>query len=152
MVNNKLTLFFSGSCLIILFFVGVLLLSGCSLSQKDEKTKFTNYFRQGEQLYVKHCSNCHQINGTGLGRIYPPLKDSDYMLNNFERVICLMRYGMDGELIVNGLDYKQAMPGVPGLTDLEVAEIATYIYNSWGNNRGLVEVKEVSRILNTCNQ
>jgi mono/diheme cytochrome c family protein len=127
-------------------------LMGCTLSQKDEKTKFINYFRQGEQLYIKHCSNCHQASGTGLGRVYPPLKDSDYMKNNFEAVICLMKYGMEGELIVNGIQYNQAMPGVPSLTDLEVAEIATYIYNSWDNSRGLVGVKDVGQILNTCNQ
>jgi mono/diheme cytochrome c family protein len=129
-----------------------LTLMGCTLSQKDEKTKFINYFRQGEQLYIKHCSNCHQASGTGLGRVYPPLKDSDYMKNNFEAVICLMKYGMEGELIVNGVQYNKAMPGVPSLTDLEVAEIATYIYNSWDNSRGLVEVKDVGQILNTCNQ
>jgi mono/diheme cytochrome c family protein len=74
------------------------------------------------------------------------------MKNNFEAVICLMKYGMEGELIVNGVQYNKAMPGVPSLTDLEVAEIATYIYNSWDNSRGLVEVKDVGQILNTCNQ
>ena len=72
------------------------------------------------------------------------------MDQNFEQVICLMKNGIDGELIVNGEEFNQAMPGIPTLTDLEVAEIATYIYNSWSNNKGLVDVKETTRILNTC--
>jgi len=42
------------------------------------------------------------------------------------------------------------MPGIPVLTDLEVAEIATYIYNSWEHQRGLVDVAEASRVLRVC--
>jgi len=72
------------------------------------------------------------------------------MENNFEQVLCLMKYGIEGELIVNGKNYNLAMPGIPLLTDLEIAEIATYIYNAWGNKRGLVDVKDVNLILATC--
>lgn len=135
-----------------LFFVGYLMLFtlSCDRAKQQNDNKFTNYFRQGELLYTKHCSNCHQADGSGLGRLYPPLKQSDYMNENFEQVLCLMRNGIRGELTVNGVQYNQAMPGVPTLTDLEIAEIATYIYNAWGNERGLVDVKEAERILNTC--
>lgn len=133
------------SCCLLFF-----LMLSCNQSKTDNSNKFNNYFRQGEQLYTKHCSNCHQVDGTGLGRLYPPLKQSDYMNKNFERVICLMRNGIQGELVVNGVQYNQAMPGVPTLTDLEIAEIATYIYNAWGNEHGLIDVKEVEQISNTC--
>ncbi len=123
---------------------------GQSTADRNRSTKFTQYYRQGEQLYSKHCSNCHQANGTGLGRVYPPLHQSDFMEHNFERVICLMKYGIEGELTVNDISFNQAMPGIPSLTDLEVAQLATYIYNTWSHERGLVDVKETSRILNTC--
>lgn len=135
-----------------LFFVGYLMLFtlSCDRAKQQNDNKFTNYFRQGELLYTKHCSNCHQADGSGLGRLYPPVKQSDYMSENFEQVLCLMRNGIRGELTVNGVQYNQAMPGVPTLTDLEIAEIATYIYNAWGNEYGLIDVKETERILNTC--
>lgn len=140
--------------LLILFYVLIILPvftgAGCQSAQKEDATKFTNYFRQGEQLYTKHCSNCHQANGTGLGRVYPTLVASDFMDTNFDQVLCLMKYGIEGDLMVNGQNYNLAMPGIPSLTDLEIAEIATYIYNSWGNKRGLVDVKEVNRVLTTC--
>ncbi|MEM6522979.1 MAG: c-type cytochrome, partial [Bacteroidota bacterium] len=32
--------------------------------------------------YLQHCSSCHQKNGEGLARLYPPLADSDYLENN----------------------------------------------------------------------
>ncbi|HEY0652554.1 MAG TPA: cytochrome c [Chryseosolibacter sp.] len=129
-------------------------LLSCSTNENSAKAhspKFTQYYNQGEQLYLKHCSNCHQKNGKGLGRLYPPVDSSDFMTHNFSEVICLMENGKKGSLIVNGVEYNQAMPGVPTLTDLEVAEIATYIYNSWTHQRGIVEVKEVSEILQNCN-
>src|SRR5688572_24089298 len=79
------------------------LLSACnSKPSEDRSPKFEQYFIKGEQLYLRHCSNCHQKNGKGLGLIYPPLDTSDYMQNNLEGVLCLMRNGKSGELIVNG--------------------------------------------------
>jgi cytochrome c551 len=113
-------------------------------------TKFQQYFIQGEQLYEKNCSNCHQKNGAGLGLLYPPLNKSDFMDNHFEEVICIMRNGKEGELIVNGKSFNKQMKGISTLTDLEIAEIATYIYNTWGRQHGIVEVQEASRILSKC--
>ncbi len=116
----------------------------------NESPKFTQYYNQGEQLYSKHCSNCHQTDGRGLGRVYPPLNKSDYMENNLESVLCLIRNGKAGEISVNGVIFNQPMPGVPTLTDLEIAEIATYIYNTWDHKKGIIEVKDASRILENC--
>jgi mono/diheme cytochrome c family protein len=132
-------------------------LINCSGKKNDESAgvdtpKFQQYYLQGQNLYNTHCSNCHQKNGTGLGRIYPPLNKSDYMDTYFEDVICLMRYGKTGEIIVNGTSYVQGMPEIPSLTDLEIAEIATFIYNTWDHKRGIIEVKEVSGILNRCKE
>jgi cytochrome c551 len=111
---------------------------------------FRQYYVQGEKLYLQHCSNCHQTDGSGLGRLYPPLNTSDYMTENFDSVICLIRHGKSGEMFVNGVQFNQPMPGIPTLSDIEVAEIATYIYNTWGHERGLVEVKEAAEVLAKC--
>ena len=123
---------------------------GCSKSKSDRSAKFEQYYVQGELLYKKHCSNCHQVNGTGLGLVYPPLDSSDYMEKNFEQVLCLMKYGIKREILVNGKSYVQPMPGVQSLTDLEIAEIATYIYNTWEHQRGIIEVNDASKILKNC--
>src|SRR5690242_19621245 len=107
-------------------------LLGCGNGEKSvanrTDSKFQQYYNQGELLFQKNCANCHQKNGSGLGRLYPPLDSSDFMTKNFEDVVCLIRYGKKGELVVNGVSYNQPMPGIPTLTDLEIAEIATYIY------------------------
>lgn len=129
-------------------------LQSCSskpASKSDTNSiKFQQYYIAGEQLFVEHCSNCHQKNGKGLGLLYPPVDKSDFMDKNFDQVLCLIRNGIKGEIGVNGNSYNKEMPPIPSLTDLEIAEITTYLYNTWGRDRGLIEVKDASKILGVC--
>lgn len=128
----------------------------CSTKNESAATKggssikFEQYYLQGKQLYENRCSNCHQKNGQGLGLVYPPLDTSDFMDSHFEQVICLIDNGKSGELLVNGKNFNKKMPGIPSLTDLEIAEISTYIYNTWSHQRDLIDVKEVTTILSKC--
>lgn len=145
-MRSKFKLLIAGCRLLV---GAVLILTGCS-SKNGESVKFQQYYVQGEKLYQKHCSNCHQSTGKGLGLVYPPLHQSDFMQKNFEQVLCLMKYGIEGEIKVNGKSFVQPMPGVQSLTDLEIAEIATYIYNSWDHKRGLIDVNETSRVMSKC--
>jgi cytochrome c551 len=139
-------------CLALFVFCIVLSCGGDGDKTKANRIdpKFQQYYNQGELLYKKNCANCHQKNGRGLGRLYPPLDSSDYMSKNFEGVICLIRYGKKGELIVNGVSFNQPMPGIPSLTDLEIAEIATFIYNSWGHKQGLIDVNRITDLMKKC--
>lgn len=112
--------------------------------------KFNQYYLQGSALYEANCSNCHQKDGSGLKLVYPPLNTSDYMEANFNDVICLMRNGKREAVVVNGKTFTQPMPENKNLTNLEIAEIATYIYNTWSHAKGIVEVKDVSGVLEGC--
>jgi cytochrome c551 len=128
---------------------GVLLLMECRNTSDGDTIKLTQYYNKGEQLYTKHCTNCHQADGSGLGLLYPPIKGSDYMTNQHE-VICLIKNGTKGPITVNGKVYDQEMPANPALTNIEIAEIATFIYNSWSFKDGLIDVRRVSAILDSC--
>lgn len=114
--------------------------------------EFEQYYNQGEVLYTTHCSNCHQKDGKGLGLLYPPLGKSDFMEQHFEEVLCIMRHGKSTPTVVNGKVYQQPMEGVPTLTDIEIAEIATYIYNTWDHKRGIIKVNEVSAKMASCEE
>ena len=133
----------------IFAFVLMAMAIACVPGSKGD-VKFQQYYTEGEMLYQQHCANCHQVDGTGLGKLFPPLAKSDYMDNNREAVICLIRYGIKGEVLVNGVSYNQEMKGIPTLTDLEIAEIASYIYNSWGNEEERVDVLQATKILAAC--
>lgn len=111
----------------------------------DLKTK--QYAIQGQQLYLQHCSNCHQEDGTGLNRLIPPLSKADYMITDVGRSLYIIRNGLKGSIMVNDIEYNQPMPGNSNLTPLEIAQIGTYIYNAWGNEHGLITPEEVNKAL-----
>lgn len=127
---------------------GLWLVACGQISNKD--TKFQQYYVQGQQLYIKNCSNCHQKNGAGLGLVYPPINTSDFMDQNVDAVLCIMKYGKEGEIIVNGKKFNKPMKGISSLTELEIAEIATYIYNTWDHQLGMIEIAQVTTQLNKC--
>ncbi|MBL3655053.1 c-type cytochrome [Fulvivirga sediminis] len=112
--------------------------------------KLDQYIYAGKELYDTHCSNCHQENGEGLASLYPPIKNSDYLDGRMKEVPCIIKNGIYGEITVNGKVFDQVMPGNFRLTDLEIAEITTFIYNSWGRSEGILNVKEVNKIMKEC--
>jgi mono/diheme cytochrome c family protein len=101
----------------------------------------------GKRLYESHCGNCHQKDGRGLGKLIPPLRDSDYFRDNIHRTIWIMRNGQKGEIMVNGETYNQAMPANPQLKPLEIAQISTYLYNIWGMGEGVITASDVEKYL-----
>ncbi|MEP2024011.1 MAG: cytochrome c [Reichenbachiella sp.] len=116
----------------------------------NQAIKFNQYKFQGEQLYISHCLNCHQKDGSGLGKLIPPLT-TDFISKQQEVAICGIKHGLQGPLTVNDTLYDGIMPNNPRLTPLEIAEIMTYISNSWGNDFGMVTTSEVNKALKKCN-
>lgn len=102
--------------------------------------------KRGREIYTDFCMSCHLPNGEGVENIYPPLAKSDYLIKNREESIRGIKYGQEGEIIVNGKTYNTVMAAL-GLSDDEVADVMNYITNSWGNkNDKIVTKKEVSNI------
>lgn len=130
--------------------VGLLAVLVASLScQSEEEIKRQRYITEGILVYKNNCANCHQKQGEGVAALYPPIANSDFLANK-NAVICLIRYGQQGPIVVNGKPYNRPMPPQPQLSDLEVAELVTYIYNEWGNEKKLTSVKDVTPILKQC--
>lgn len=137
------------SLALLSFFILAFSCTGSS-EKRREDIKLQQYMITGKEIYLTRCSMCHQPEGEGLAKLYPPVNRSDYMENHLEEVICIIKYGRKEPLMVNGILYTQPMPGVPALTNLEIAQVATYIYNSWKHDRGIIDVKEVDRIMRQC--
>ncbi|MEQ6118773.1 cytochrome c [Reichenbachiella sp. MALMAid0571] len=108
------------------------------------------YKVQGEGLYLMHCDNCHQADGSGLGRLIPPLSENTTIANNRNQIMCVIKYGLEGSLIINGVEYNGKMPGNTELTNLEIAEIMTFVGNSWENSIGIVLSSDVEKGMDSC--
>lgn len=114
--------------------------------QKKVKTPLEKSMQNGRLVYNDFCITCHLASGKGVANVFPPLANSDYLKNNQEASIKGIKYGQNGEIVVNGKTYNGAMAAL-GLDDNEVADVMNYINNSWGNNYGkLITEEEVAKI------
>ena len=102
--------------------------------------------KRGNAVYSDFCISCHLPNGEGIQNIYPPLANSDYLKANRHASIKGLKYGLKGEITVNGVQYNKYMPPM-GLSADEIADVMNFSNHSWGNTYGkIVTVKEVSEI------
>ena len=97
----------------------------------------------GKQLFGTACAICHQPAGQGIPTRFPPLAASDFLNTDKRRTIEVVVNGLQGELVVNGRKFDSNMPKLP-LTDQEIANVLTYVYNSMGNSGKEVTPDEVS--------
>ena len=88
---------------------------------------------RGNEIYNDFCVQCHLDNGEGVAGIFPPLSNSDYLLNNIRETIYGIKYGMEGPITVNGELYDGIMVS-QGLDNEEIADVMNYILNSWENS------------------
>ncbi len=107
-------------------------------------------FRQGEILYLNFCANCHIEDGSGLAGNIPPLAGADFVAQNQEQLACIIRYGLEGSVMVNGLTYQNPMAGIPQLSEFEIANIINYINQAWGNDYGYLPLKTIRESLEEC--
>lgn len=107
-------------------------------------------YKQGEALYINYCSSCHQIDGKSFEKLMPPLAQSDYLKENQSDLACIIRYGMEGEITVNGQKYDAVMGELPNIKEVEITNVINYINNAWGNNNGYTPLKEVQEALKNC--
>ena len=102
-------------------------------SRPSESPDLTEKMELGKNVYNRTCVACHQAGGNGIASVFPPLAKADYLNENVERVIDIVLNGKSGEITVNGEKYNSVMTA-QNLSDREVANVLTYVYNSWGNN------------------
>ena len=103
--------------------------------------------KRGNAVYSDFCINCHLPNGEGVRNIYPPLANSDYLKANRRTSIKGLKYGLKGEITVNGLKYNKYMPPM-GLSANEISDVMNYTNHSWGNKYGkIVTTEEVTEII-----
>jgi len=110
--------------------------------------KFAASIQKGAVIYKKNCVVCHSKKGTGKGKRIPPLAQSDFLIDNRIASIKAIKFGLEGKIMVNGIDYDKSMKAVD-LSNKEIADVLNYVLNTWGNQSDkMVTEKEVKAIHN----
>ena len=102
----------------------------------------------GKRIYGQTCIACHQAEGQGIANAFPPLAKSDYLNADVNRAIDIVLHGKSGEITVNGVKYNSVMTKQM-ISQEEVANVLTYVYNSWGNNKTVVTPEMVKKVTGT---
>ena len=104
---------------------------------------------KGKQVYMGLCFACHQPDGKGLPMAFPPLAGSDFLLADRDRAVRIVLKGLTGPVTVNGQTINSAMPPQEAvLTDQQVADVLTYVYNAWGNKGDAFTADQVKALRN----
>jgi mono/diheme cytochrome c family protein len=99
----------------------------------------------GRRLFTSICAACHQPTGLGRPNVFPPLAGSDFLNADKNRAIKTVLFGRQGEVVVNGQKFNNNMPSFP-LTDQDIANVLTFVYNSFGNSGLDVTPEEVKAL------
>jgi mono/diheme cytochrome c family protein len=103
--------------------------------------------RRGAEIYSDACASCHLDNGVGQSKLFPPL-GKDAMLQQPDPtglshlILAGTRIGVSGS--------RPSPLGMPSfawkLTDQEIADVSTFIRNSWGNQAAPVAASDVAAL------
>ena len=138
-MNIKISIYLFGFCV---------LLGSC---QTSEELKSEQYFVEGYQLYTTNCANCHQADGKGMANLYPPILGSA-ILSDKAKIACIIRNGMKDTITVNGKPFSRPMPPNPKLTEIEIAEIVSFVTMKWGKDSVYTQIETVKVALDACEE
>jgi mono/diheme cytochrome c family protein len=130
-----------------LFFILIGL--GMASCHNADDLKREQYFSEGYQLYTTNCANCHQADGKGMASLYPPLSSASILANQ-ARLACIIKNGMKDTIMVEGKQFSRPMPPNQKLTDLEIAEIITFLRVKWAQDSVYTSIDEVTQSLINC--
>lgn len=117
--------------------------------ESETDLDFKRYYSAGSEVYQTRCQNCHGAKGDGLSALIPPLTDSLYLKNNKAALACYLRSGLTGKITVNGKIFDDKMPAAD-LAPMEMAQVLTYVTNSFGNKLGVKTIDQVNADLKNC--
>lgn len=101
---------------------------------------------RGKAVYEKWCMACHQKDGGGVQRLNPPLRKTSYVLGDKARLTRIILKGMNEAIEIDGEEYTNAMAPFAHLNDQQIADLLTFVRNSFGNKASAITTAEVKSI------
>jgi len=101
---------------------------------------------RGKKIYNTYCLACHQADGSGVPGLNPPLIKTKWVLGDKKQLITVILKGMDELIEVDGEEYNNVMASHAFLKDQEVADVLTFVRNSFGNKAPGVTTGDVKSV------
>ncbi|HEY5338380.1 MAG TPA: c-type cytochrome [Rhizomicrobium sp.] len=102
--------------------------------------------QRGRDVFVANCSACHSEPGAGTPREYPDLAGDTLIVGrDSQTVLRILLQGAQSAQTPNA-PTTYSMPGFAALRNQDIADVATYIRNAWGNRAGSVSAKDVKKL------
>lgn len=100
----------------------------------------------GKKVFNKYCISCHQVDGGGVPNMNPPLIQTSFVLGSKDTLINIVLKGLKN-VDVDDETYNNPMPALGSvLKDQQIADVLTYVRNSFGNKASAVTVAEVKEV------
>lgn len=135
-----------GIIICALLFVAIYLLAQTKPKSPSQGGVSKASLERGRKIYDTYCLACHQADGSGVPRLNPPLIKTKWVIGDKKQLITVILKGMDEPIEVDGEDYNNVMASHAFLNDQEVADVLTYIRNSFGNKATAVTAAEVKGV------
>ena len=100
----------------------------------------------GKEVYNTYCMQCHMDNGKGAPGMNPPLAGTEMVMGDKTDLVKIVLNGFQQPTKINGEMYQNIMPSHAFLTDQQIADVLTFVRNSWGNKAESVTPDEVSKV------
>ena len=98
---------------------------------------------RGKKVFDQYCMPCHMQDGSGVPRLNPPLIKTSYVIGDKKGFIEIVLKGFDAQVEIEGEYYQNVMAPHDFLTDEQVADVVTYVRNSFGNKASVAKPGEV---------
>ena len=123
---------------IIITVILCLLVAVYLFAQTKKQPSAQASIKRGQKVYESTCVVCHQKNGRGVPRLNPPLVKTKYVLGSKSQLVQIVLKGLNQPIEVEGETYNNIMPSLAQLTDEQIADVLTYVRNSFGNKASAV--------------
>ena len=101
----------------------------------------------GKKIYETRCLVCHQADGGGVPNMNAPLDGASNVVgNDIARMVKIIRGGYKERIALDGYYYSNAMTANPDLKDQDIADVLSYIRNSWSNKASKVTLAQVQKV------